>query len=1520
MKKKKVFTLSLALVVVLFAFMFLFASTTKTSVKAEAVKYSGDSTLWADSTGATFDAENKVMSATGASFNWKTAKLSDDLNVDFTTTESLTLNPSGDWKWEYLTINTTGETGLDYANGVPQSKSSVTLVWGWTTEFSLVEKDAEGNVVFNKKLALTDSDTTLAITDKNGNTDSAFFSNTALQLFDKAFQVKVNVTKVETGVKFDYELLTQSPWGHNIDWTFSYTSTNKDFAADKYLVYGRGGSGTIDETHKILVDLSIAQTKSKVKYEGEPNAYSGDSTLWSDSTGAEFITGDQMSATGASFNWKTAKLSDDLNVDFTTTESLTLNPSGDWKWEYLTINTTGETGLDYANGVPQSKSSVTLVWGWTTEFSLVEKDAEGNVVFNKKLALTDSDTTLAITDKNGNTDSAFFSNTALQLFDKAFQVKVNVTKVETGVKFDYELLTQSPWGHNIDWTFSYTSTNKDFAADKYLVYGRGGSGTIDETHKILVDLSIAQTKSTVEEVVEDNLTFTVNDKSFTATTGTHLFNELTDKAASYKMLVYTKASGLEVITCNGYGVALVLDKYGRLDRIYDGANAKLFDAENPNGKTGAGFGGGDYATYAYTQLQDGETLIIFPNDGVNAADSSRTFALGLRMNGSIGKFATLGDFKFAEYIEGLISDNAENFVTLSQAKVVGDGVVETAIPATVVTKEFGGNLSAKYLIDFTKYDGNWGALAFVFKGTAEDYKNICWNFDGTNNTLTTSGTTGNWLAFVVTHGTYQILQCVDGEVSNVDGANFGGLNGYSFWYLFNQLTTFTIETTDTANGVDVKMTFFASKHTSNDGNTYTCEFSSNNKALWGSQQLYFAHTTGNGTLNDNNSLNRIAVIDSESSYTKDMYHAGLFKDALAAISYESINEDNYSTVSTAYQKANELYEVLTESQKALVTDEETQKLGKVKSDLDNVDVSVLARLAIEKLPTEAFTRENYLTNKALVEDAQTKFNKLSDEQKAVFTDSEKEALKKAVDDLAEFEDLLSYADPVVALINEITLPITNYGKSLKVISKAKTEYDKLYDEEKALVYNSADLTNALTALSEYEEAHKIEGYNFATTVDNFMELNGFEGFSADNNGLKINTSEKDASVYITKKIENEKEVTFVLDSRLYDNAWGNYYFVFKLDSIRRCHNAGSWVQSGNYAVLLIGGDGFKVIECVNGELPMTTDANGNPIANWTTSLDYPTDEEGSQNDIFYIHKNYTVLKIKTTDLYEGEVYKGFKATFTLTGGESGKTFVREYTSTNTYSEGASYFGLEMFVSNPINNGNGEGMTVRGIYVDGVTEYDGAAVKAQMLKEMHVNEVVNLINQLTADVNKDNYQTVNSNYQAANNAYKALTDEEKAMVTNASTLTEVKAKLDEVQAQMQKQEKADNVDAMLNGLSATITESNYASMKEAYETALAAYNALTDDEKALLTKDATILTTVKTALDAYEATQKTTKDENPTTKEENPTTSPEKPITDNTKPTETKKKGCKSSVFASSSFILLGISLIAIATKRRKETE
>lgn len=189
-------------------------------------------------------------------------------------------------------------------------------------------------------------------------------------------------------------------------------------------------------------------------------------------------------------------------------------------------------------------------------------------------------------------------------------------------------------------------------------------------------------------------TFTVGEKSFTAAEAEYAYNkELANgQAATLKMIVYTKAFTGSVVV-NGYGAAIVIDQYGTLVKVIDGANNGVYDI---TGKTADKVNTGTYAQDAFAALADGQMLIIFPNDGKNAADSARTFGLGLRTDGSIGKKVTLTDVTYAEEPkeEVVITINGKTY-TIDTAKVAINNTTKTATDFSfyIFTTSFTGTLS-----------------------------------------------------------------------------------------------------------------------------------------------------------------------------------------------------------------------------------------------------------------------------------------------------------------------------------------------------------------------------------------------------------------------------------------------------------------------------------------------------------------------------------------------------------------------------------------------------------------------------------------------------------------------------------------------------------------------------------------------------------------------------------------------------------------------------------------------------------
>ena len=146
------------------------------------------------------------------------------------------------------------------------------------------------------------------------------------------------------------------------------------------------------------------------------------------------------------------------------------------------------------------------------------------------------------------------------------------------------------------------------------------------------------------EFMSTTLTVSVGtNKTYTAEFGMWAINEeiTTANAATKAVWVFTKDYTGSFNT-NGYGVAVVLDQYGRIIRVYDGANGGYW---LPDGKqASAHFNVNTYATVAWSELQEGETLVVFPN----GADGNKARQIGLDCRYLFNQVMNITGIRFAD--------------------------------------------------------------------------------------------------------------------------------------------------------------------------------------------------------------------------------------------------------------------------------------------------------------------------------------------------------------------------------------------------------------------------------------------------------------------------------------------------------------------------------------------------------------------------------------------------------------------------------------------------------------------------------------------------------------------------------------------------------------------------------------------------------------------------------------------------------------------------------------------------------
>ena len=146
---------------------------------------------------------------------------------------------------------------------------------------------------------------------------------------------------------------------------------------------------------------------------------------------------------------------------------------------------------------------------------------------------------------------------------------------------------------------------------------------------------------------------TINSNSYTVTSDLVAIDENISKLGTQRFLIFTPAyTGTGITLSSGYGEAFVLDQYGKIVRIYDGANGKYYDAENTSGVQNGTCTAAGYLKEAFASRQDGEYLLIAPNDGVSINDQT-TARRFLYNNRTIGAMVTLPGVDFAHFCENL---------------------------------------------------------------------------------------------------------------------------------------------------------------------------------------------------------------------------------------------------------------------------------------------------------------------------------------------------------------------------------------------------------------------------------------------------------------------------------------------------------------------------------------------------------------------------------------------------------------------------------------------------------------------------------------------------------------------------------------------------------------------------------------------------------------------------------------------------------------------------------------------------
>jgi hypothetical protein len=149
------------------------------------------------------------------------------------------------------------------------------------------------------------------------------------------------------------------------------------------------------------------------------------------------------------------------------------------------------------------------------------------------------------------------------------------------------------------------------------------------------------------EVTTESVEIKINNNSYTTLKDLVAVDQDLTVLGKYLFVIYTPNYSGSLNWTNGYGVAMIINKYGEIVRIYDGASAKYFDADNAAGVQNGTCTAAGYLKEAFESRQAGEYMIVAPNANGNV---SRTF---LYSNRTVGAKITLPGITFTHKCESV---------------------------------------------------------------------------------------------------------------------------------------------------------------------------------------------------------------------------------------------------------------------------------------------------------------------------------------------------------------------------------------------------------------------------------------------------------------------------------------------------------------------------------------------------------------------------------------------------------------------------------------------------------------------------------------------------------------------------------------------------------------------------------------------------------------------------------------------------------------------------------------------------
>ena len=591
-------------------------------------------------------------------------------------------------------------------------------------------------------------------------------------------------------------------------------------------------------------------------------------------------------------------------------------------------------------------------------------------------------------------------------------------------------------------------------------------------------------------------------------------------------------------------------------------------------------------------------------------------------------------------------------------------------------------------------------------------------------------------------------------------------------------------------------------------------------------------------------------------------------NSLTHITETEITASNYSSLKKLFEDATATYQSLSDTNKAKITDAET-RFATVKSKFDEYAARAVQQM-IDALPDE-ITAENYEEAKTALNNAQTAFDGLTDEQKANVTNSSKLNDTAALISNYEVQVVVAKID---ALPGEITAE--NYEAAVAALNNAQTAFDGLTDEQKANVNNSEKINTTKGLISDYEADDvqaKIEALvteiiaeNYVTAKRNYVSVrNEYEALTDEQKARITNDSKFDEVKAAIEAFESTKADEIAL----IDANTGNSGFDLTIGT------EDIWALLG-----LANGDQTMDLSFSRGfafDIETDSEVKAGLTVYFRENGDKNIEFGGYGNKTFgmYVYPDGTCKTNRALGIGANNIPAGFKGTIFLPweAFEKGNEYASPEKAANvklllfidkTFGE-----GKKLKLSNfRLSNGIVTSATVLSIdksltyltdtemsaenYLDLKNKFAATKATYKSLNSSYYVKINNaesrfaaietkfnegsasivqqMINALSyTEINAENYEAAKTALKNAQTAYNGLTAEQKKEVTNSTNIDDTAALISNYEVQV--------VVAKIVALSYTeINAENYEAAKTALKNAQTAYNGLTAEQKAEVTTD------------------------------------------------------------------------------------